>query len=212
MALENRRFLSQLPPPSPHLRGGKEGGDSAAAGAGFSPGTLLSLLSFSSSAGRRRPPPAPSSRSPGPGGERKGCRGAGEDGGRARARRKLLRYPFVPSPRVHPGRASAAAAAPPAAAGRRSGGGGAAGAGPAVPALSCAARLLPTLFLSPSLFGPSSVLSTPEPLIPHLLGEEDTPALVEKTFPADSVGVAVAGSPDSDLFSACLAHPAGCGR
>lgn len=33
----------------------------------------------------------------------------------------------------------------------------------------------------------------------RFLGVEDTPALVEKTFPADSVGAVVAGSPDNDL-------------
>lgn len=215
MALENRRFLSQLPPPSPHLRGGKEGGDSrlqlerASLRGRSSPCSPFPPPRAAAAARPLRPPRAARVRE----GRGRGAGGAGEAGGRGRARWKLLPDPFVPSPRVYPGLASAAAAAAaPAAAGRRSGGGGAAGAGPAVPALSCRARLLPTRFLYPGLFGPSSVLSTPEPLIPHLPGEGDTPAFVEKTFPADSVGAAVAGSPDSDLFSACPARPAGCGR
>lgn len=42
------------------------------------------------------------------------------------------------------------------------------------------------------------------------LGAEDTPALVEKTFPADSVVAAVAGSQGSDLSSAGSARPTGC--
>lgn len=83
--------------------------------------------------------------------------------------------------------------------GLRGGGGCAAGAGPAVPALSCGARLLPTGFFSPRLLGPSSAPPAPEPPNPHFLGEEDTPALVEKTFPADLVEAVVAGSPGSDL-------------
>lgn len=42
------------------------------------------------------------------------------------------------------------------------------------------------------------------------LGAEDTPALVEKTFPAYSVVAAVAGSRGSDLSSAGSARPTGC--
>lgn len=191
---------------------GREGGRGlvAAAGAGFSPWSgLLSANSPLVLLFLLRAPPAPAPctllRSPGPGGERKGLRGAGEAGLRTRAGRKLLPDPCVPAPSVHPRPASAAAAA-----GKGSGGGGATGAGPAIPALSCGAWLLPTLFLSPPLLGPRSAPPARELLSPHLLGKENTPALVKKTFPADWVGAAVAGSPGSNLFSACLSCPAGC--
>lgn len=182
---------------------GREGGRGlvAAAGAGFSPRTVL-LFSSSSSARRRRPPPAPSCAAR----VREGReRGGGGREKRTRAGRKLLPDPCVPAPSVHPRPASAAAAA-----GKGSGGGGATGAGPAVPALSCGAWLLPARFPSPPLLGPGSAPPAQELLSSHLLGKEDTPALVEKTFPADWVGAAVAGSPGSDLSSACLSCPAGC--
>lgn len=92
---------------------GREGGRglAAAAGAGFSPGTVLSLLSFSSSARCCCLPPAPSLRSPGPGGERKGRRGAGEAAGWTRVWRQLLPDLCIPTSRVLAGPASAAAAA-----------------------------------------------------------------------------------------------------
>lgn len=104
------------------------------------------MLSFSSSARRRRLPPAPSLRSAARAGERKERRGAAEAGRGPRVRRQLLPDPRVSARRALPGPAWAAAAA---AAGRgsgRGGGGRAAGAGPAVPALTCGARLLPTCF------------------------------------------------------------------
>lgn len=147
---------------------GREGGRglAAAAGAGFSPGTVLSLLSFSSSARRCRLPPAPSLRSPGPGGEKKGAAGGG------RGRRVDARSEATPTRSVHP---RAPGACRPGLGGcggggsrkgLRRGGGCAAGAGPAVPALSCGARLLPNGFFSPRLLGPSSVPPVPEPLNP----------------------------------------------
>lgn len=43
-------------------------------------------------------------------------------------------------------------------------------------------------------FPVSSVSPAPEPWNLHLLGEEDTPALVQKTFPVDSVGAVVTGN------------------
>lgn len=74
-------------------------------------------------------------------------------------------------------------------------GGGVAGVGLGVPALSCGARRLQVQFLLPRAprsqrrtLGPGAA----EPA--RSLGAEDTPALVEKTFPADSVVAAVAGS------------------
>lgn len=79
-----------------------------------------------------------------------------------------------------------------------------AGAGPGVPALSCGARRLQVQFLlrraprSPrGALGPGAA----EPA--RSLGAEDTPVLVEKTFPADSVVAAVAGSRGSDLSLPC---------
>lgn len=85
-----------------------------------------------------------------------------------------------------------------------------AGAGLGVPALSCGAGRLQVQFLlgrAPRCrrctLGPGAA----EPA--RCLGAEDTPALVEKTFPADSVAAAVAGSRASDLSSACSARPAG---
>lgn len=125
MALENRRFLSPLPPPSPCLRGGKEGGD------------LRLQLERASLRGRSspcfpfppprvvaacplRPPCAARVRE----GRKRGQRGAGEAGGWTRVRRQLLPDPCIPAPRVLAGPASAAAAA--AAAGRDLEGAGAA--------------------------------------------------------------------------------------
>lgn len=83
-----------------------------------------------------------------------------------------------------------------------------AGAGLGVPALSCGARRFQVRFLLPR--APRSQRCTPGPGAAEparSLGAEDTPALVEKTFPADSVVAAVAGSRGSDLSSACAARP-----
>lgn len=55
-----------------------------------------------------------------------------------------------------------------------------------------------------------SVLPAPEPWNLHLLGDEATPTLVQKTFPADSVGAAATGNPAGTAASpppAALALP-----
>lgn len=78
---------------------------------------------------------------------------------------------------------------------RRGRGGGVTGVGLGVPALSCGARRLQVQFLL--LRAPRSQRRTLGPGAAEparSLGAEDTPALVEKTFPADSVVAAVAGS------------------
>lgn len=85
-----------------------------------------------------------------------------------------------------------------------------AGVGPGVPALSCGARRLQIQFLLPRAprsqrrtLGPGAA----EPA--RSLGAEDTPALVEKTFPADSVVAAVAGSRAETSPSDGSARPTG---
>lgn len=157
MAPEKRRFPLQPQPPSPRSRGGKEGGARSCSwswsGLLSGDGPRLRALLFlppgaAAAAARPRRPP---------------CGGAGKVGaaGGARGRRAVAllgNSRRIRAPGVDAGPAAAAAAAE--AAGRgsaASGGGGAAGAGPAVPALSCGAGLLPIQFLSARLLAPSSV-------------------------------------------------------
>lgn len=85
-----------------------------------------------------------------------------------------------------------------------------AGVGLGVPALSCGARRLQVQFLLPRApcsqrrtLGPGAA----EPA--RSLGAEDTPALVEKTFPADSVVPARGRKSGRDLSSDCSDRPTG---
>lgn len=208
MALENQRFLSQLPPPSPRLRGGKEGGD------------LRLQLEQAPLRGRSSPcspfPPPLRAAAACPlrptsaawVSELRGRGGGGQDrqeGGRAFRGNSCQIFAF-PRPGCFPARYRRP---------RRQQEGaqlGEAGAAPRGGTGRPGAKLGlgSSRTDSPSAPGTQLGAAGPEPLNPHLLGEGDTPTLVEKTFPVDFVGTAVAGSPDSDLSSACPTRPAQC--
>lgn len=138
MALENRRFLSQLP--SPHLRDRIEEGTRGCGWSGLlsldSP--LLVLLSL-----LRAHPCALRARRGSWRGE-EGVAGAGEACGWTRVRRHLLRDPCVPAPRRLASRASADAAVTAGRVSIEGGRGCPTVAGTAVQAPSCGARLFPT--------------------------------------------------------------------
>lgn len=210
MALENRRFLRSC---RRHLRvsgaGRQEGGDLRLQLERASlRGRSSPCSPFSSSARRRRLPPAPSLRSAARGGERKERQGAAEAGGGPRVRSQLRPDPRVSAPRALPGPAWAAAAAAPGRGAGRGGGGRAAGAGPAVPALTCGARLLPTWFFPPGSRDPASRRRPPSRRTRTPWVRRTRVPWSRKLFLRTRVGAAVAGSQGSDLSSACGARPA----
>lgn len=189
-----------------HLRvfgAGRRGSSAAAARAGSSPETVLSSLLCSPPPGAARPLRPPRAA--------RAREGEGRGGG-GRERPGIDTHPKESPGSLRPGARGAPRPGPRSSRGRkglrRGRGGGVAGVGLGVPELSCEARRLQFQFLLPRApraqrctLGPVAV----EPA--RSLGEEDTPALVVKTFPADSVVAAVAGSRATTSLPAPCALP-----
>nr|XP_044988081.1 skin secretory protein xP2-like [Jaculus jaculus] len=176
-SVERRCFLQQLPPPSPRFRGvGRRWGARRCSWRELlsedSPSPPSSPSPSCRRRRHRRRPLAPSACGSGPGqGEGRGGGAPGEAGEPTRTPGKLLLLRCAPAAQGEAPEPARAAAGKGAPAGL---GGGAAG----------LLRRAPRGRRAPRVLCP---------------GEEDTPAVPEKTFPADSVGAAVAGSPGSSL-------------